>query len=216
MRVPSVDDEGRHAGQAAGRRSARRCCMLPPPRGPLGLPAGIWFDGGQQRFVCLITALARHSQGSRQGIHQVTAAFPDPGMYRPGASTLRGSGSSGPTVSSHRAVFRVRPEGARCGIASRSAAFAIAGAMRPPQANMPGFVAGERAGCTRQPLHDRKQPDNKKPRKSEVLSFVLGCCRTVQWCPREDSNLHGFTRQYLKLVRLPIPPPGQSGRAFSR
>jgi hypothetical protein len=29
------------------------------------------------------------------------------------------------------------------------------------------------------------------------------------WCPEEDSNLHGVTRQYLKLVRLPIPPSGQ-------
>src|SRR5450631_371869 len=29
------------------------------------------------------------------------------------------------------------------------------------------------------------------------------------WCPEEDSNLHGVTRQYLKLVRLPIPPSGR-------
>lgn len=32
--------------------------------------------------------------------------------------------------------------------------------------------------------------------------------RCVCWCPGEDSNPHGVTRQYLKLVRLPIPPPG--------
>jgi hypothetical protein len=26
------------------------------------------------------------------------------------------------------------------------------------------------------------------------------------WCERRDSNPHGFTRQILSLVRLPIPP----------
>ena len=26
------------------------------------------------------------------------------------------------------------------------------------------------------------------------------------WCERGDSNPHGFTRQILSLVRLPIPP----------
>ena len=29
-----------------------------------------------------------------------------------------------------------------------------------------------------------------------------------QWCPGEDSNLHGFHHWYLKPARLPIPPPG--------
>ena len=32
----------------------------------------------------------------------------------------------------------------------------------------------------------------------------------VKWCPEEDSNLHDVTRQYLKLVRLPIPPSGHT------
>src|SRR5207342_2608237 len=27
-----------------------------------------------------------------------------------------------------------------------------------------------------------------------------------KWCERGDSNPHGFTRQILSLVRLPIPP----------
>jgi hypothetical protein len=30
------------------------------------------------------------------------------------------------------------------------------------------------------------------------------------WCERGDSNPHGFTRQILSLVRLPIPPLSQS------
>jgi hypothetical protein len=29
-----------------------------------------------------------------------------------------------------------------------------------------------------------------------------------EWCPGEDSNLHGFHHWYLKPARLPIPPPG--------
>ena len=28
----------------------------------------------------------------------------------------------------------------------------------------------------------------------------------VSWCERGDSNPHGFPRQILSLVRLPIPP----------
>jgi hypothetical protein len=30
----------------------------------------------------------------------------------------------------------------------------------------------------------------------------------VKWCPERDSNPYASRRQYLKLVRLPIPPPG--------
>jgi hypothetical protein len=30
-----------------------------------------------------------------------------------------------------------------------------------------------------------------------------------KWCERGDSNPHGFTRQILSLVRLPIPPLSQ-------
>ncbi len=30
------------------------------------------------------------------------------------------------------------------------------------------------------------------------------------WCPRQDSNLHSFRHQHLKLACLPIPPPGHA------
>ena len=36
------------------------------------------------------------------------------------------------------------------------------------------------------------------------------------WCREEDSNLHGVTRQYLKLVRLPIPPSRPENRRTTR
>ena len=32
------------------------------------------------------------------------------------------------------------------------------------------------------------------------------------WCPRGDSNPHDLSRYHLKVVRLPIPPPGQFPR----
>src|SRR6478736_7767052 len=41
------------------------------------------------------------------------------------------------------------------------------------------------------------------------------------WCPRGDSNPHTLRRYHLKVVRLPIPPPGlifrtlPSGQCFS-
>src|SRR6185312_4117429 len=35
------------------------------------------------------------------------------------------------------------------------------------------------------------------------------------WCPRGDSNPHGVTRYHLKVVRLPIPPPGLADRPWS-
>ena len=53
--------------------------------------------------------------------------------------------------------------------------------------------------------------EEQKPKKP-LYMHTTACC---VWCPREDSNLHGVTRQYLKLVRLPIPPPGQRSHAFS-
>ena len=43
-----------------------------------------------------------------------------------------------------------------------------------------------------------------------VPSFVR------KWCPEEDSNLHASRRQYLKLVRLPIPPSGLEPREVGR
>ncbi len=188
--------------------------MLPPPRGPPGRPASGSMPANNSpsahRGACA------PSQGSRQGIHQVTAAFPDPGTYRPEASASRGLGSYAPAAPCCSTACSVCPEGGRCVSMRQSAAWSKDCERGLARSSRTDFVAAATQGCTGTLQNSRKHPDNKKPRKSEVLSFVLGCCRTVQWCPREDSNLHGFTRQYLKLVRLPIPPPGQSGRAFSR
>jgi hypothetical protein len=44
----------------------------------------------------------------------------------------------------------------------------------------------------------------------EIPSEVEGSLRE-DWCERGDSNPHGFTRQILSLVRLPIPPLSQVG-----
>jgi hypothetical protein len=40
------------------------------------------------------------------------------------------------------------------------------------------------------------------PQRGKQGRVNLGSC----WCERGDSNPHGFTRQILSLVRLPIPP----------
>jgi hypothetical protein len=37
-------------------------------------------------------------------------------------------------------------------------------------------------------------------------SWVSARDLQMTWCERGDSNPHGFTRQILSLVRLPIPP----------
>src|SRR4051794_28260212 len=47
-------------------------------------------------------------------------------------------------------------------------------------------------GSTRN--HPQPEPE------AEILPIVS------DWCERGDSNPHGFTRQILSLVRLPIPP----------
>ena len=48
--------------------------------------------------------------------------------------------------------------------------------------------------------------DGDNSRRREFL-FVAN-----DWCERGDSNPHGFTRQILSLVRLPIPPLSQVER----
>jgi hypothetical protein len=41
---------------------------------------------------------------------------------------------------------------------------------------------------------------------SDLLGSNHLAAHEEDWCGREDSNLHGFTRCHLKAVRLPIPP----------
>ena len=41
---------------------------------------------------------------------------------------------------------------------------------------------------------------------SDLLGSNQLAAHEEDWCGREDSNLHGFTRCHLKAVRLPIPP----------
>ena len=54
---------------------------------------------------------------------------------------------------------------------------------------------------------------HKKTRQRRVSLFSLPnpVTRTsvaFDWCPRGDSNPHDLRRYHLKVVRLPIPPPG--------
>ena len=62
-------------------------------------------------------------------------------------------------------------------------------------------------------LGEMEGSQNKEPLEipldSEGFQFV-----PTSGCPGEDSNLHGrkYSHQDLNLARLPIPPPGLSGR----
>ena len=47
----------------------------------------------------------------------------------------------------------------------------------------------------------REMPNRKRVRYNLVTKQSAD-----PWCERGDSNPHGFTRQILSLVRLPIPP----------
>ena len=56
-----------------------------------------------------------------------------------------------------------------------------------------------------QPNATQAQPrsENEAGKQSEIEPQVI---EEEGWCERGDSNPHGFTRQILSLVRLPIPP----------
>jgi hypothetical protein len=59
-----------------------------------------------------------------------------------------------------------------------------------------GFVNRLDTELAPQPATTQPQPEVEQ-KESEPVS---------DWCERGDSNPHGFTRQILSLVRLPIPP----------
>ena len=46
------------------------------------------------------------------------------------------------------------------------------------------------------------------PDSPQILTADIAFVINNLWCPRSDSNRHGFLRQNLNLVRLPISPPG--------
>ena len=57
-------------------------------------------------------------------------------------------------------------------------------------------------------------PAGPHPDSDHILILILdsGCDRPQNpWCERGDLNPHGFPRQILSLVRLPIPPLSHGG-----
>ncbi len=54
------------------------------------------------------------------------------------------------------------------------------------------------------------QPDSLRRRFDEAVQLRarFGGHALVLWCPRPDSNRHGFLHTPLKRARLPIPPLG--------
>ena len=68
-----------------------------------------------------------------------------------------------------------------------------------------GFVDRLASLATAQPNATQAQPATHGDDGGEVLS-ASQMIEGKGWCERGDSNPHGFTRQILSLVRLPIPP----------
>ena len=68
-----------------------------------------------------------------------------------------------------------------------------------------------RAACVRAPTASRRGGSQAQTAKNRAMArfFVVpGDSGMFNWCPRGDSNPHDFRRYHLKVVRLPIPPPG--------
>ena len=60
-------------------------------------------------------------------------------------------------------------------------------------------------------LHPRNNPQPRRNRRLIAGKYAIRkinrkVLKKKAWCERGDSNPHGFTRQILSLVRLPIPP----------
>ena len=62
----------------------------------------------------------------------------------------------------------------------------------------------------------REQPLSAPSRHKIGHNCKSADARSAQtfWCERGDSNPHGFTRQILSLVRLPIPPLSQPEQLY--
>src|SRR3546814_7938086 len=95
-----------------------------------------------------------------------------------------------------------------------------------PHSYADSFSADGRLGPRRLPIRIRATPmpvatirNSKVGRYSASTRFlfrppwpvVRTSCPALSyiWCPRGDSNPHDRSRYHLKVVRLPIPPPGQ-------
>ena len=64
-----------------------------------------------------------------------------------------------------------------------------------------GFIDRLDAKKEAQPSATQAQPESEQERETAASD----------WCERGDSNPHGFPRQILSLVRLPIPPLSHLG-----
>ena len=73
-----------------------------------------------------------------------------------------------------------------------------------------GGCCGAGFHCVRQSGHSGRAQNVRGGHKiGHNRKVRIGRCRSSCWCERGDSNPHGFPRQILSLVRLPIPPLSQ-------
>ena len=69
-----------------------------------------------------------------------------------------------------------------------------------------------RSGCSSQSTAIRSGWNLTPPRFKRTKS--CGPIGSPAECPGQDLNLHASRRYHLKVVRLPIPPPGQRGMSI--
>jgi hypothetical protein len=70
------------------------------------------------------------------------------------------------------------------------------------------FRASGQALNNENPFSSSRMPSSWHASRAQNKSIASIACNTFILCPGEDSNLHGSPRQLLRLVRLPISPPG--------
>src|SRR3954451_2108678 len=79
--------------------------------------------------------------------------------------------------------------------------------MRAPAAHAPMSCVRAARAVTEADFKDEKHRQTQEPRP--IRPRLLGC-------PGQDLNLHELPRYHLKVVRLPIPPPGRGMRNYNR
>src|SRR5690606_13253119 len=71
-----------------------------------------------------------------------------------------------------------------------------------------GIVAFTTMGVNALPLLSPLPELAGKKKPAEAGCLARRDRRVLHWCPRGDSNPYDSRRYHLKVVRLPIPPPG--------
>ena len=88
--------------------------------------------------------------------------------------------------------------------------------LEPRRLSTPGFEAGAATDFAKSALRwSSRVGSDHRPSPCHGVALPLSYARNAGWCPRRESNPHAFRLQLLRLVCLPIPPPGHGLRGPS-